>query len=124
MSAVLAPTETPDSTLAAWQAREAQVRALNPGSGLGRPEQFAGRTGMEVFRAILAGEIPTPPISETLDFVLVEAEPERCFRPPYVGPAGWVGVVLDERTDWELVSKLLRDAFLHVAGTRLRARLR
>ena len=54
---------------------------------------------------------------------LVAADPKRCFRPPYVGPAGWIGVVLDERPDWELVSKLLREAFLHVAGARLRARL-
>jgi hypothetical protein len=54
---------------------------------------------------------------------LIDADPERCFRPPYVGPAGWVGVVLDEGTSWDLVSKLLREAFVHVAGARLRAKL-
>ena len=26
---------------------------------------------------------------------LVETEPDRFFRPPYVGPSGWVGVRLD-----------------------------
>ena len=28
---------------------------------------------------------------------LVEAEPERFFRPPYVGGRGWIGVRLDVR---------------------------
>jgi hypothetical protein len=30
---------------------------------------------------------------------------------------------VDKRTDWELVSKLLGEAFVHVAGARLRSRL-
>jgi predicted DNA-binding protein (MmcQ/YjbR family) len=54
---------------------------------------------------------------------LVAADGERFFRPPYVGSAGWVGVVLDRRPDWALVSKLLREAFFHCAGVRLRAKL-
>ena len=48
--------------------------------------------------------LPMPP---GLQDTLVGADPERCFRPPYVGPAGWIGVVLDSRPDWELVGKLL-----------------
>jgi hypothetical protein len=64
--------------------------------------------------------LPMPPgVQEPL----VAADPARCFRPPYVGSAGWIGVVLDRRPNWLLVSKLLREAFLHVAGARLRARL-
>jgi hypothetical protein len=54
---------------------------------------------------------------------LVAGEPARFFRPPYVGAAGWVGVVLDGQTDWERVASLLREAYLHVAGARLKARL-
>ena len=93
----------------------------------GEPTWFAGKG--KVFAMLdnhhhgakhLSVWLPMPPGIQDL---LVEADPERCFRPPYVGPAGWVGVVLDERTDWELVSKLLRDVFLHVAGARLLARL-
>ena len=64
-------------TLARWQAREAEVRERMKNTGLGRPEQFAGKTGMQVFEAMLAGEIPAPPISRTLDFALVEVEPGR-----------------------------------------------
>jgi hypothetical protein len=31
---------------------------------------------------------------------MVFADPERFFRPPYVGPRGWVGVRIDRRPDW------------------------
>lgn len=54
---------------------------------------------------------------------LVESDPARFFRPPYVGPAGWVGVVLDVDPDWAAVTTLVRDAFLHVATAKLRAQL-
>ena len=54
---------------------------------------------------------------------LLAAGGARFFRPPYVGPAGWIGVVLDRRPDWALVSRLLREAFLHRAGIRLREKL-
>lgn len=54
---------------------------------------------------------------------LIEADPERFFRPPYVGPSGWVGVVLDTNPDWNMVSRLVRDAFVHVATRKLIALL-
>jgi hypothetical protein len=54
---------------------------------------------------------------------LIDADPDRFFRPPYVGPSGWVGVVLDTRPDWEMVARLVRDAYLHVATRKLAARL-
>jgi hypothetical protein len=54
---------------------------------------------------------------------LIEADPERFFRPPYVGPSGWVGVVLDTRPDWNMVEQLVRDSFVHVATRKLVARL-
>jgi predicted DNA-binding protein (MmcQ/YjbR family) len=38
---------------------------------------------------------------------LLAEDRERFFRPPYVGPSGWVGVVLNENTDWETVEGLL-----------------
>ena len=50
---------------------------------------------------------------------LIEEDPERYFRPPYVGPKGWLGVVLDTRPDWKIVSALVRDAYVFVAGKKL-----
>ena len=34
----------------------------------------AGLTGMQVFAAMFAGELPYPPINDTLDFTMVEFE--------------------------------------------------
>ena len=39
-----------------------------------RPDEIDGRTGMEVFGAIFAGELPRPPIGDTLDFVPIHIE--------------------------------------------------
>lgn len=49
---------------------------------------------------------------------LVESEPERFFRPPYVGHRGWIGVRLDRDVDWEEVAGIARDAY----GRRCRRR--
>jgi len=54
---------------------------------------------------------------------LIEADPKRFFRPPYVGPSGWVGVVLDTKPDWRLVQQLVHDAFTFVAAKKLLAQL-
>jgi hypothetical protein len=54
---------------------------------------------------------------------LIESDPKRYFRPPYVGPSGWVGVVLDDRPDWKVVAWLVEQAFRHVAHRRLVAQL-
>jgi hypothetical protein len=46
---------------------------------------------------------------------LVEAEPERFFRPPYVGHRGWLGVRLDHDVDWDEVAGIVEDAYCTVA---------
>jgi predicted DNA-binding protein (MmcQ/YjbR family) len=50
---------------------------------------------------------------------LIEADPARFFRPPYVGPKGWIGVVLDTNPDWAEVTLLVRDSYRHVATAKL-----
>jgi predicted DNA-binding protein (MmcQ/YjbR family) len=47
--------------------------------------------------------------------VLAAAEPERYFRPPYVGGRGWVGAWLDVDVDWSAVEELLREGHALVA---------
>jgi hypothetical protein len=54
---------------------------------------------------------------------LIELDPKRFFRPPYVGPSGWVGIVLDTKPDWKMVHELVHDAFVHVAAKKLLAQL-
>jgi uncharacterized protein (TIGR00369 family) len=95
-----------EDTLAAWQAREVELKQRRANPGLGRPEQFAaGRTGIQIFEALLSGEIPAPPISHTLDFVLAEAEPGRVafqgkpqfahYNPLGTVHGGWIATLLD-----------------------------
>lgn len=50
---------------------------------------------------------------------MVETEPERFFRPPYVGHRGWLGVELAEVGDAELTAVCL-EAFRTVAPPTLR----
>jgi len=53
--------------------------------------------------------------------MMVEAEPDRFFVPPYVGPSGWIGVWLDAAVAWGDLDDLLRDAYVLVAPKRLGA---
>jgi hypothetical protein len=46
---------------------------------------------------------------------MVEQEPDRFFRPPYVGPSGWLGVRLDRQVDWDEVRQILADSYRKVA---------
>ena len=54
--------------------------------------------------------------------LLVEAEPERFFRPPYVGPSGWIGIRLDGPVDWSEIADFLADGYRLAAPKRLAAR--
>jgi len=51
---------------------------------------------------------------------LLFLDPQRFFRPPYVGPRGWVGVRIDRGPDWKLVTSLVKQAYREVAPPRLR----
>jgi predicted DNA-binding protein (MmcQ/YjbR family) len=41
---------------------------------------------------------------------LIDSDPERFFRPPYVGHRGWVAIILDTDPDWNMVGALLEQA--------------
>lgn len=94
------------NTLAAWQAEEAALRARQPpAGGLARPEQVAGRTGLEVLAAMLEGRIPPAPIASTLDFLLLrvaageavfQGRPGRThYNPLGSVHGGWFATLLD-----------------------------
>lgn len=46
---------------------------------------------------------------------LIETDPERFFRPPYVGHRGWIGVYLDRPVEWDELESLVHDAWVVVA---------
>jgi uncharacterized protein (TIGR00369 family) len=100
-----AKTTDAATTLAQWEAQEAERRARMHTAGVARPEQVAGLTGMQVFEKMLAGELPFPPIGETMDFVLIEVEYGRAvfqgrpllrhYNPLGTVHGGWIATLLD-----------------------------
>jgi uncharacterized protein (TIGR00369 family) len=88
-----------------WQDCARTLQGGNGEVGLARPEQVLGRSGLELFQAMLAGELPSPPITQTLGFSLVEAEAGRVVfqgKPAfaYYNPlgsvhGGWYATLLD-----------------------------
>jgi hypothetical protein len=51
--------------------------------------------------------------------LLVDADAERFFVPPYVGHRGWLGVRLDRGLDWDELAGIVEDAYCTVAPKRL-----
>ncbi|HEV7206170.1 MAG TPA: MmcQ/YjbR family DNA-binding protein [Jatrophihabitans sp.] len=54
---------------------------------------------------------------------LIGSDPERFFRPPYVGHRGWIGVRLEAdglpAPDWREIEEIVRTAYRQVAPKRL-----
>jgi uncharacterized protein (TIGR00369 family) len=95
-------------TLQAWLATERETLArmqAGAGAGVARPDQVAGKTGLELMQAMLRGELPYPPIARTLDFTLIEVgEGHAVFQgtpgPAHLNPmgtvhGGWYATLLD-----------------------------
>jgi uncharacterized protein (TIGR00369 family) len=92
--------------LAEWVSEEQAVRAR-----LRKPDappatlQVQGLSGMEVLEAIFAGELPAPPMGETLDFVPIRMAPglaifqgrpqRRHYNPLGTVHGGWFATLLD-----------------------------
>jgi len=100
---------TPEQTLAQWiEQRNTVVERMLAGGGkpgLARPEMVAGKTGLEILQAMLAGTLPFSPIAETLDFSLIEVEPGKAvfqgtpqlkhYNPLGSVHGGWYATLLD-----------------------------
>ena len=54
-----------------------------------------------------------------LQEMLVDADPEKFFRPPYVGHRGWLGVRLDRGLDWDELAGIVEDAYAEIAPAKL-----
>ena len=46
---------------------------------------------------------------------LIASEPDRFYRPPYVGPSGWIGVRLDRDVDWGEIAEIVTESYRKVA---------
>ena len=61
-------------------------------------------------------------VSVEQDFV-IRARPDRYFKPPYVGPSGWIGAWLDQNPPWNEIEELLRDGWRRRAPKKIAALL-
>ena len=91
--------------LPAWLARQAEVDAGTREWGVPAREQIAALAGVDMFRAMVAGRLPAPPICKTLDFIMVEADFGRIvfqgrpgvahYNPMGTVHGGWFATLLD-----------------------------
>jgi len=65
----------------------------------------------------IAVVVPAPP---GIQAMLIEGSPEKFYKPPYVGGAGWVGIELPRVSDKELAFHI-REAWRLIAPKRLQA---
>ena len=100
---------TSQDTVSRWLEQSARVRAkMIAGGGkpgLAHPDQTAGRTGLDILQAMLAGELPYSHIADTMDFSLVEVAPGTAtfqgipqlkhYNPLGTVHGGWYATLLD-----------------------------
>jgi uncharacterized protein (TIGR00369 family) len=98
-----------EDTVSEWnrqfEAVRARIRAAGGQAGVAGPDLAAGKTGLEVMLAMLAGGLPYPHIGETMDFGLVEVEHGRAVfqgtpQLKHLNPmggvhGGWYATLLD-----------------------------
>ena len=95
-----------EETVARWRAEEDAVRArLAATTGYARQDQINGCTGIEIFQRMFAGELPRPPIGDTLEFVPIRVEPGlavfqgrpqlKHYNPLGTVHGGWFATLLD-----------------------------
>ena len=100
-----------------WKSEEDAVRSrLRPSGAPAPTTPMRGLSGMEVFAAIFAGELPAPPIGETLDFLPIRMEPglaifqgapkRRHYNPLGTVHGGWFATLLDSAVGCAIHSTL------------------
>lgn len=92
-------------TLAEWKAQETAVRQRLAGAGSVPRDKAATLSGMELFEAVFAGDLPSFPIGETLDFIPIKMAPGvavfqgkpmlRHYNPMGTVHGGWFCTLLD-----------------------------
>lgn len=106
------------------QAVRARLRPANAPRPTLRP---AGLSGLEVLDAIFAGELPPPPMGETLDFLPIRMTPgeavfqgrphRRHYNPLGTVHGGWFATLLDSAVGCAIHTTLSAGRRLHHSGT-------
>lgn len=98
-------SKMPLQTLESWKQKELAIRKNLSASGTAPRAKVFTMSGMELFEAIFAGELPAPPIGDTLDFIPIHMEPGiaifqgkpqlRHYNPLGTVHGGWFCTLLD-----------------------------
>ncbi|MEW5852065.1 MAG: PaaI family thioesterase [Myxococcota bacterium] len=92
-----------------WTAQQEATRQRSIAGGgkpgLARMEQLAGKGGREILEAMMSGELPYPPMNETMNMTLLEVDNGRAVfqgipLPQHYNPlgtvhGGWFATLLD-----------------------------
>lgn len=96
-----------NSPVWANQQSDANQRMRDGGGapGLARAEQIAGKSGREILDAMMSGELPYPPMNETMNMTLLEVDDGRAvfqgipllqhYNPLGTVHGGWFATLLD-----------------------------
>ena len=94
-----------NQVIARWEADEARVRARQIAPDAEPRGKVFARSGMEMFEAIFAGELPPPPINDTANILAIHIEPgfavfqgrpqKRHYNPLGIVHGGWFATLLD-----------------------------
>ena len=109
-------SETADETLRRWRDEEAALRARALPAGFVPSGELSTRSGLELFAAMFAGELPPPAIGATLDFLAVDithgravfqGRPGRAhYNPLGTVHGGWFATLLDSAVGCAIHSTL------------------
>jgi predicted DNA-binding protein (MmcQ/YjbR family) len=82
----------------------------------------------KIFTSFGETEDESPVTVVTMKAALGEQEPllaegHPFFMPKYVGSKGWIGIVLDDDTDWTEIAEFVEDSYRQIAPKRLSAQL-
>ncbi len=103
----MSDSDQTQATLERWIADEERLHATlaDHAFGVARPDQVAGRSGLEMLQAVLRGELPAAPIARTLSFLLIEVSHgvavfQGTPRFEHYNPlgsvhGGWISTLLD-----------------------------
>jgi len=105
-----------NNTLANWQVDDSRIRATLGSVGITLPAQLASMSGQSFFDAMFAGESPSPPIGETLDFIPIHIQggnaifqgrpSQQHYNPLGSVHGGWFCTILDSAVGCAIHSTL------------------
>ena len=85
-----------------------------------RKKVFAMFSNNHRYDGHIAVLVPAPP---GIQAMLIEGSPERFYKPPYVGGAGWVGIELEHINDEDLAFHI-HEAWRLIAPKKLQAAIK